>query len=99
VGIVARSDVLTREAEPGEPVAALASRDLVAVAPEDTLFTALHRMLDEEVEHLPVLAAGRLVGICTRTDVLRARARQRELELAQPGWRRAVKDAEPVGKR
>jgi CIC family chloride channel protein len=90
VGILARSDVLARAAADADPVLAIASRDLVAVAPEDTLFAALHRMLNEEVEHLPVVAAGRLVGICTRTDVLRARTRQLELELAQPGWRGTV---------
>jgi len=88
VGILSRGDVLARAAESDEPVAAIASRDLVAVAPGDTLFAALHRMLAEEVEHLPVVAAGRLVGICTRTDILRARARQLEHELTQPGWRR-----------
>jgi CIC family chloride channel protein len=98
VGIVARSDVLTRDADPDAPVAALASRDLVSVAPDDTLFAALHRMLDEEVEHLPVMAAGRLVGVCTRTDLLRARVRQRDLERAQPGWRPAAKAGELVGK-
>jgi CBS domain-containing protein len=35
-----------------------------------------------------VLEDGKLVGICTRTDILRARERQLELERAQPGWRR-----------
>ncbi len=95
VGIVARSDFLTRTAADDDPVLALASRDLVAVAPDDSLFSALHRMLNEGVEHLPVVAAGRLVGICTRTDVLRARTRQLEHELAQPGWRRATAAADP----
>ncbi len=89
VGILSRSDVLAREAGGDQPVLAIASRDVVAVAPDDTLFAALHRMLNEGVEHLPVVAAGRLAGICTRTDILRARARQAEHEIAQPGWRRA----------
>ena len=47
---------------------------------------ALHRMLDESVDHLPVVADGRLVGICTRTDVLRARQRLADAERRQPGW-------------
>jgi CBS-domain-containing membrane protein len=38
------------------------------------------------VEHLPVVADGRLVGICTRTDLLRTRLEQIELERSQPGW-------------
>ncbi len=90
VGIVARGDLFSRTAAEDEPVLSITSRDLVAVAPADSLLSALHRMLDEQVEHLPVLAAGRLVGICTRTDVLRARSRQQELEVAQPGWRRGA---------
>jgi chloride channel protein, CIC family len=89
VGILSRSDVPAREAGGDQPVLAIASRDVVAVSPDDTLFAALHRMLNEGVEHLPVVAAGRLAGICTRTDILRARARQAEHEIAQPGWRRA----------
>jgi CBS domain-containing protein len=92
VGMVSRTDLLTgaltRGAADADPVFAVASRDLVTVAPGDSLAAALQRMLDEGVEHLPVLAGGRLAGICTRTDILRARGRQQELELAQPGWRR-----------
>ena len=42
---------------------------------------------EEEIERLPVVAGDRLVGICTRTDILRARRRQFEHERAQKGWR------------
>lgn len=66
---------------------AVASLDVVCVAPEDTVFRALQRMLEEKVEHLPVIAHGKLAGICTRTDVLRARRRQLESERREPGWR------------
>ncbi|MEA2691521.1 MAG: hypothetical protein QOJ16_908, partial [Acidobacteriota bacterium] len=53
---------------------------------------ALERMLQEEVDHLPVVGeGGRLAGICTRTDVFKARRRQWELERRQPGWRPALK--------
>jgi chloride channel protein, CIC family len=87
-GIVARGDLLRRAAADGEPVTAVASRDVVSVAPDDTLFRALQLLLEEEVEHLPVLAKdGGLVGICTRTDVLRARRRQLDSERREPGWR------------
>ena len=63
------------------------SEDVVSVQPEDLAVTALQRMLEEEVEHLPVLEAGCLVGMCTRTDLLRIRAKQFELEEHQVGWR------------
>jgi CIC family chloride channel protein len=87
-GIVARGDFLRRESEETEPVATVASRDLVTVDPGDTVLAALERMLQEEVDHLPVVGeGGRLVGICTRTDVFKARRRQWEHEKRQPGWR------------
>ena len=87
VGIVTRGDLLSRPAGDAEPLTAVASQDVVSVTPEDTVFRALQRMLEEEVEHLPVIAGGKLAGICTRTDVLRARRRQLESERREPGWR------------
>jgi CBS domain-containing protein len=42
-------------------------------------------MVEEGVEHVPVLEGGRLVGICTRSDLLRVRAAQQVLEHRQPG--------------
>jgi CBS domain-containing protein len=51
-------------------------------------------MLEEEVEHIPVIAGGKLVGICTRTDVLRARRRQLESERREPGWKLLARVAE-----
>jgi CBS-domain-containing membrane protein len=56
------------------------------VAPSTVALDALHAMLQDEVEHLPVVADGRLVGICTRTDLLRTRLAQLEQERPQPGW-------------
>ena len=51
---------------------------------------AVRTMLEEHVEHLPVVEDGRLVGICTRTDVLSARRMQIEHERRQAGWSQAV---------
>jgi predicted transcriptional regulator len=43
-------------------------------------------MVDEHVEHVPVVAPDQqLVGICTRTDLLKVRRRQLELERRQDG--------------
>jgi CIC family chloride channel protein len=92
-GIVSRGDVLLEASEDDEsrPLVEIASEDVVTIDPEDPLLSALRAMLDEEVEHLPVVRDGRLVGICTRTDVLAARRRQFEHERPQPGWRRAMR--------
>ncbi len=88
LGIVSRSDLLASEATGDEPISSLASRDVVTVDPADTVLEALRRIVDEGVEHLPVMRDGRLVGICTRTDVLRARRRQMDEETPQAGWSR-----------
>jgi CBS-domain-containing membrane protein len=55
------------------------------------VIVALERMLDEGVDHLPVLDSDRrVVGICTRTDVLSARRRHFALDRRQTGWLRAL---------
>jgi CBS domain-containing protein len=89
VGIVSRTDVLTVELHPERStVLELASTDVVGVAPGTTVRDALGVMLSEDVEHLPVLDGSRLVGICTRSDVLRAKAVQFEQEAPGRGWLR-----------
>jgi H+/Cl- antiporter ClcA len=88
VGIVSRHDLLREGAWSDEsPVTAVMASDVVSVAPADTVSDALERMLQEDVEHLPVIDGDRLVGICTRTDVLRARAAHTANEHPEPGWR------------
>jgi chloride channel protein, CIC family len=68
----------------------------VTVEPEDSLLTVLERMTEDGVDHVPVVEGHRLVGICTRADLLRARSRYLEHERLQAGWRprlgRAVRD-------
>jgi CBS domain-containing protein len=89
VAILTRGDVLAAGADPDADgtTAALgyASLDVVGVAPDDTAMVALHVMIDERVEHVPVFEHGHLVGICTRTDLLKVRAEQRQEERRQPG--------------
>lgn len=86
IGIVARGDVLRDDAGDGEPVLDHASRQVVTVGPGDSAQTVLRVMLDEAVDHLPVVAdGGSLVGICTRSDLLKVRRRQFDLETPQAG--------------
>lgn len=87
VGIVTRSDILREDASADMVVQPTDQRDVIAVSPRDTVLVALQRMLDENVDHLPVLDDhGSLVGICTRTDILRARHRHLAREQREPGW-------------
>jgi len=101
-GIVTRGDLLAHPGSSATPVGAFASRDVVTVTPDASLLDVLERMVEEGIDHLPVVDRDdRLVGICTRTDVLRARSRYLVHERVQPGWRmtRAIKSATARGRR
>jgi len=87
LGMVARADVLTDLADPDGPVLDHA-REVVAVAPDDPALAALRVMVDEGVEHVPVMDGHRLVGICTRTDLLAVRQAEWDHELPQDGLKR-----------
>jgi CBS domain-containing protein len=85
VGIVARGDLLRDDCADEERLIEHASTQVVTVAPGDRAQVALRLMVDEHIEHVPVLDQGRLVGICTRTDLLKVRRRQYALEQPQEG--------------
>src|SRR5437764_1606847 len=70
-----------------EAASTRASIDGVTVAPTDSLLVALQQILTENVGHLPVVSGDQVVGMCTRTDILRARKNRMEHERLQPGWR------------
>jgi CIC family chloride channel protein len=97
-GIVSRTDLLLRDVPDDVPVKEIATADVVTVGPDDSLLTVLERITEEGVDHVPVVEHDRLIGICTRTDLLRARGRYLEHERRQPGWRpqfrRATRDDE-----
>ena len=99
VGIVTRTDLLVRELPDDASVEEVAHNDLVTVEPGDRLLTVLERFTDDGVDHVPVVDHDRLVGICTRTDVLRARSRYLEHERPQAGWRPRLRRGQGNGER
>jgi len=74
LGIVSHRDVdaADRHGKLDRPVSSRMSRDVITVTPDTPLDDALTLMEQRDVGRLPVLAEGRLLGILTRTDVLRA---------------------------
>lgn len=88
-GIVSRRDILYADAADSAPVAEVASLDVVTVGPDSTAFEALERMLAGSFGHVPVVEDGQLVGMITRTDLVRARVRELEMERRDPPpwWR------------
>jgi CBS domain-containing protein len=91
VGILTRGDLLADGVVDADRACEVASARVAAVAPGDPLERAVDVMLEEDVEHVPVLEDGALRGIVTRTDLLKARDRMRGHERRQPGWLAALR--------
>jgi CBS domain-containing protein len=76
VGIVTDRDLVLRVlAEDRDPdsttVSEVASEEPVTVQPDDDIDRALRLMARHQVRRLPVIEAGRLVGIVTKADIAR----------------------------
>jgi H+/Cl- antiporter ClcA len=98
IGIVTRGDLLRSDAPDDDPLVDHAASDVVTVAPGEVAIVALRVMIEEAVDHVPVVDdAGVLVGICTRTDVLKIRRQRFELERRQHGWSERIQSARRSG--
>jgi len=86
-GIMARADLLDNVGLVPASVADLALRDVVTVPKHATVGDASRLMIAEGVDHLPVVdAGGQLVGMCTRTDILKAVVPVFTAESQERGW-------------
>jgi CIC family chloride channel protein len=76
VGIVTMSDVLgvPREGMESTQLAGVMTKSLYLAYPDETLFDVMNAMTTHSIGRLPVVSrqSGQLVGIITRTDVMRA---------------------------
>ena len=77
-GIVSERDVVRALAEGGlsafgQPVSAFMSRDVIYADPKETIDSLLARMTDRRIRHLPVSDGGRLVGIVSIGDLVKAK--------------------------
>jgi Zn-dependent protease/CBS domain-containing protein len=88
LGLISISDVRTLPPEewPTTPVTAIMrpAEALSTATPEEPLAAAFERLARQDIDQLPVVVGGRLVGVLRRRDVTRW------LELA---WRPATRDA------
>jgi chloride channel protein, CIC family len=86
-GMISRSDLLSPGAESASDVGALARSEVVTIGMDSTVAEASRLMISEGVDHLPVLdPSGRMVGMCTRTDVLKAAGPVLSSDQQQAGW-------------
>ena len=90
LALLERRDLLMGDPPAGGTALDVARRDVVAVTSTTPLVEALELMMEEGINHLPVVENDRLVGICTRADIVRARAEQIALDRRQHGWLRPI---------
>jgi signal-transduction protein with cAMP-binding, CBS, and nucleotidyltransferase domain len=76
IGLVSERDIARAVAEGANVDRTRAdeimAEELITVAPGDDLIDAVHRMLDAEVRHLPVMEDGVATGMISARDALRA---------------------------
>jgi tRNA nucleotidyltransferase (CCA-adding enzyme) len=74
VGIISRKDIerMNEEKLRLRPVKFYMSRAPVIISPESSLKEAENLMVDRDIGRLPVISESKLVGILTRSDLLRA---------------------------
>ncbi len=78
VGILSERDIVRALASRGgeilhETVAHLMSRDVMRCDQETTVTELMGMMTDHRIRHVPVVSAGRLVGMVSIGDVVKAR--------------------------
>jgi tRNA nucleotidyltransferase (CCA-adding enzyme) len=73
-GIISRSDIgrINEEYLIKRPVSAYMSKNPVMIRPEASMKEAEKLMVEHDIGRLPVISEGKLVGILTRSDILRA---------------------------
>lgn len=69
VGMVTLKDIM--HAREDEKVENVMSRDVIAVNPETSVLQALRIMSERRIGRLPVLEGGQLVGIISRSDIMK----------------------------
>jgi CBS domain-containing protein len=84
-GIVSERDVVRRLHDRGpevlrEPVSRIMTGDVVTCDPGDSVETLTVVMTERRIRHVPVVSAGRMVGIVSIGDIVKSRIRQLEEE-------------------
>jgi CBS domain-containing protein len=80
VGIISERDVIRHLAREGQtlegPVEATMTRNVVTGLPQDDLMSVVHTMTERRFRHLPIVDGGKLVGIISIGDVMKAQRDQ-----------------------
>ncbi len=107
-GILSERDVVAGLAKEGpavldRPVSSIMTRDVVVCRPADDLLRIMSMMTDRRIRHLPVVVDGRLAGLISIGDVVKARMAELETEseslreyIAAGHWRDAYRRVGPA---
>jgi CBS domain-containing protein len=102
VGIVSERDIVRAlartEAILVEPIAAIMTRNVIIGTPQDDLVAVSNTMTDRRIRHLPVVEGGRLVGIISLGDIVKAQRDQYQGEVVTLQYQLLREDDMPSGK-
>jgi CBS domain-containing protein len=72
VEVVQTKEAVSAFAEVGDwPISRIMTKQVVSVAPDDDVERAIALMAKHRIHRIPVIEEGKLVGIVTRTDILK----------------------------
>ena len=72
VEVVQTKEAVSAFSSVGEwPIERVMTREVVSVGPDDEIETAIQKMVKHRIHRVPVIQHGKLVGIVTRTDILK----------------------------
>lgn len=74
-GIITERDVVrlvAQEVDLRTPLGQVARRELVTASPDESVLSAAVKMVEHNIRHMPVVEGGRVVGVISIRDVLRA---------------------------
>lgn len=88
IGILSERDIVRAVARDGSgvlerPVSTMMTRDVLCCAPQDSVADVMGMMTERRFRHLPVRHNGKLIGMVSIGDVVKARVEEAEGEAAQ----------------
>ena len=88
IGILSERDIVRAVARDGagvldRSVSTIMTRDVICCAPQDSVADVMGMMTERRFRHLPVKSNGKLIGMVSIGDVVKARVEEAEGEAAQ----------------
>lgn len=86
-GVLSERDIVRNAARAGCSALALTvkecmTRSVVTISPQESLDDALSRMTDRRIRHLPVVQNGKLLGVISIGDLVKAKIEEAQAESA-----------------